>query len=158
MKKENKEKKQNIIPNTVYTINRLNFATQANVLAKVCMTLRFAKREPVDPDIFMDYITKALAFGRCIIFVTFDKEMELNGCLVMLLNDNPFKGKILFIEWAWGNSKSLELSKKVFEKIEDLAQRLGAKKIACAITRGYKAIEKRYGFKEAYRVMEKEVK
>lgn len=161
MEKENKEKREKeekIKPNEVYMINRLNFATKANVLAKVCMTLKSAKREPVDPDIFMDYITKALAFGRCIIFVTFNKKMELNGCLVMLLNDNPFKGKILFIEWAWGNSKSLELSKKVFEKIEDLAQRLGAKKIACAMTRGYKAVEKRYGLKEEYRVMGKDVK
>ena len=52
-----KEEKKEIKPNEVYVINKLNFANQANVLAKICMTLKFAKREPIDPDIFMEYIT-----------------------------------------------------------------------------------------------------
>jgi len=158
MEKENKERKEKIEPNTVYIINKLNFATQANVLAKICMTLKFAKREPIDPDIFMEYVTKTLAFGRCIILVTFNKKMELNTCVVMFLNDNPVKGKILWIEWAWTDGKDLKLGNKVFEKVEDLAQRLGAKRIAGAMERGIEAVYKKYGLKQAYVVVEKEVK
>jgi len=155
MEKEKKEGK--IEPNEVYIINKLNFANQTNVLTKICMTLKFAKKEPIDPGIFIEYVTKALAFGYCIILVTFNKKKELNTCVVMFLNNNPVKGKILFLEWAWSDGKNLELSKKVFEKVEDLAQKLGAKKIACAMTRGYKAVGKRYGLKEEYRVMGKDV-
>jgi len=158
MEKENKERKEKIEPNTVYIINKLNFATQANVLAKICMTLKFAKREPIDPDIFIEYVTKTLAFGRCIILVTFNKKMELNTCVVMFLNDNPVKGKILWIEWAWTDGKDLKLGNKVFEKVEDLAQRLGAKRIAGAMERGIEAVYKKYGLKQAYVVVEKEVK
>ncbi|MBA7573612.1 hypothetical protein ES708_15410 [subsurface metagenome] len=155
---EKVEKIGKIEPNEIYTINKSNFATQVNVLARICMTLKYAKREPINPDIFMDYITVSLALGNCIILVAFNKKMELSTCVVMLLNNNPVKGKILFIEWAWSNSKDLELSKKVFEKVEDLAQRLKANKIACAMTRGYKAVTRRYGLREAYRVMEKDIK
>lgn len=150
--------KGKIKPNEIYMINKINFADQVNVLAKVCTTLKFAKREPINPDIFMDYVTTGLAFGRCIILVTFNKKMELNSCVVMFLKNNPVKGKILWLEWCWSDGKDLKLGNKVFERMEDLAQKLGAKRIACAMTRGYKAVEKRYGLKEAYRVMEKEVR
>jgi len=153
-----KEEKKEIKPNEVYVINKLNFANQANVLAKICMTLKFVKREPIDPDIFMEYITLSLALGSCIIFVTFNKEMELNACIVMLLKNNPVKGKILWIEWAWSDGKDLKLGNKVFEKVEDLAQKLGAKRIAGAMERGIKAVYKKYGLERAYEVVEKEVK
>ena len=158
MEKEKKEKVEKIEPNTVYIINKLNFATQANVLAKICMTLKFAKREPIDPDIFMDYITLSLALGNCIILVTFNKKMELNTCIVMLLKNNPIKGKVLWIEWAWTDGKDLKLGNKVFEKVEDLAQRLGAKRIAAAMERGIEAVYKKYGLEKEYVVVSKEVK
>ena len=156
--KEKKEKKEEIEPNKVYIINKLNFATQANVLAKICMTLRFAKREPIDPDIFMDYITVSLALGHCIILVTFNKKMELNTCVVMLLKNNPIKGKVLWIDWAWTDGKNLKLGNKVFEKVEDLAQRLGANRIAASMERGIEAVYKKYGLKREYVVVSKEVK
>ena len=147
-----------IKPNIIYMINKLNFASQANVLVKICTTLQFAKREPINPDIFIEYVTKGLAFNRCIILVSFNEKQELNTCVVMFLNNNPVKGKILFIEWAWSNSKDLKLSKEVFNKIDEIARQLSANKIACAMTRGFKAVEKRYGLKEEYRVMSKDVK
>ena len=40
--KKNKENKEKIEPNKIYIINKLNFATQANVLVKICMTLKYA--------------------------------------------------------------------------------------------------------------------
>jgi len=156
-KKEKKEKKGKIKPNEIYIINKLNFANQAKVLAKICMTLKYAKKEPLDPDIFIKYVTEALAFGRCIILVTFNKDMELNGCVVLLLNNNRVKGKILWIEWAWSDGKDLKLGLKLFKKIEELAQILKADRIAGAMTRGFRAVLKRYGLKEAYRVIEKKV-
>ena len=156
--KEGKDKKVKIKPNEVYIINKLNFATQANVLAKICMTLKFAKREPINPDIFMDYITVSLALGNCIILVTFNKKMELNCCVVMLLKNNPIKGKVLWIEWAWTDGEDLKLGNKVFEKVEDLAQRLGANRIAASTERGIKAVYKKYGLEQEYIVVSKEVK
>lgn len=158
MEKEDRGKKEKIKPNKVYIINKLNFATQANVLAKICMTLKYAKREPIDPDIFMDYITVSLAFGNCIILVTFNEKMELNTCVVMLLKKNPIKGKVLWIEWAWTDGKDLKLGNKVFEKVEDLAQKLGAKRIAAAMERGIEAVYKKYGLEKEYVVVSKEVK
>ena len=155
---EKKEKIEEIEPNKVYMINKFNFATQVTALVKICKTLKYAKRDPIDEYIFLDYVTKALAFGICIILVTFNEKKELNTCLVTFIKNNPVKGKILFIEWAWTNSKSLELSKKVFDKVEDLAQRLGVNKIAASMTRGFRAVERRYGLKEEYRVVAKDVK
>ena len=153
-----KEKKEDIIPNTVYIINKLNFATQANVLVKICGTLKYYEREQIDPDKFMEYVIQKLAFGRCVILVSFNEKTELNGCAVLFLNNNPVKGKILWIEWIWTDSKNFSLSKKGLEVIEDLAQKLGADRIAGAMTKNFNAVCKKYGFREAYRVMEKEVK
>lgn len=158
MDKEKGWKKEKIKPNEVYMINKLNFAIQANVLAKICMTLKFAKREPINPDIFMEYITKALAFGRCFILVSFNKKQELNTCIVVLLKNNPVKGKIIWIEWAWTDGKDLKLGNKVFEKVEDLAQKLGASRIAGAMERGIEAVYKKYGLEKEYVVVSKEVK
>lgn len=150
-------KENKIIPDKAYMINRANFASQANVLAKICMTLRYAKKDPMKPDIFLDYIIRALAFGKCIIFVTFDDKEELNGCAVFLIN-NTTRGKILWIEWVWSNYKDLKLGRKKFKEIIDLAQKLKFDKIAGAMNRNFGAVLKRYGFKEAYRVLEIEVK
>ena len=156
--KKGKEEKEKIKPNKVYIINKLNFANQANVLAKICMTLKFAKKEPINPDIFMDYITVSLAFGKCIILVTFNEKMELNTCIVMLLKNNPIKGKVLWIDWAWSDGKNLKLGNKVFEKVEDLAQRLGANRIAASMERGIEAVYKKYGLEQEYVVVSKEVR
>ena len=158
MEKEKKEKKEKIEPNKIYMINKLNFANQVAVLVKICGTLKYAKREPINPDIFIEYITKALAFGHCVILVTFNEKMELNTCIVTLLKNNPVKGKILWIEWAWTDGKDLKLGNKVFEKVEDLAQRLGAKRIAAAMERGIEAVYKKYGLEKEYVVVSKEVK
>lgn len=147
-----------IKPNEIYMINKNNFADQAKVLAKICMTLKFAKREPIDPDIFMEYVTKGLAFNRCIIFVTFNDNLKISSCVVIFVNENPVKGRIIWIEWAYSNGKDLKLSKKVFEKIELLAKNIKANRIAGAITRGEKALFRRYGLKESYIVVEKEIK
>ena len=147
-----------IEPNKVYIINKLNFASQANVMAKICTTLKDIKGEPIDPYIFLEYISKALAFGRCIILVTFNEKQELNSCVVTLLNNNPVKGKILWLEWCWSDSKDLSLGKKVLERLEDLAQKLGANKIAGAMQRGFAAVLRKYDFKVAYKVIEKDVK
>lgn len=147
-----------IEPNEIYYINKNNFATQVTVLAKIYRTLKYAKREePIDPDEFLGHITKSLAFGRCIILVTFNEKEELNGCAILLLNNVPIKGKILWIEWAWTDGKDFNLSKKGLKGIEDLAQGLGADRIAGAMTKGFKAVFRKFGFREAYRVMEKVV-
>ena len=144
--------------NKVYIINKLNFASQANVMARICMTLKYAEKDPIDPYIFLEYISKALAFGKCFILVTFNEKQDLNSCAVLLLNNHPIKGKILWIEWAWGDGKDLRLGLKVFKKIEELAKMLKADRIAGAMTRGLKAVYKKYGLEIAYTVIEKEVK
>ena len=143
-----------IEPNKVYYINKGNFASQANVLAKICTTLNSVK-EPIDPHIFLDYVSKGLAFGRCIILVTFNEAQELNACMVTFLNHVPIKGKVLWIEWAWTDGKDLKIGKTVMEAVEELARQIGANRVAGAMTRGFKAVFRKYGLKEAYRVVEK---
>ena len=143
-----------IEPNKIYYINKSNFTSQANVMAKICTTLDSVK-EPIDPHVFLEYISKALAFGKCIILVTFDEEQNLSGCIVALLRDIPSKGKILWVEWAWTDGKDLKIGKQFIEATENLARKLGAGRVAGAMTRGFKAVTRKYGYKEAYRVMEK---
>lgn len=144
-----------IKPNEVYIINKLNFASQANVMARICTTLKYAEKDPIDPHVFLEYVSKGLAFGRCIILVTFNEKQELNGCAVLLLNSNPIRGKTLWIEWIWSDGKNLKLGLKGLKKIEELARILKADRIAGAMTRGLKAVSKKYGFKTAYTVVEK---
>jgi len=139
-------------------INKENFASQANVITRICMTLKYAEKEPIDPYIFLKYISMGLAVGKCIIFVTFNEKQDLNACVVLLLKDNPIQGKVIWIEWAWTDGKDLKLGLKIFEKVEDLAQKLKADRIAGAMTRGLKAVSKRYGLHTAYTVIEKIMK
>ena len=122
------------------------------------MTLKYAEKDPIDPHVFLEYVSKGLAFGRCIILVTFNEKQDLNSCVVLFLHNNPVKGKILWIEWAWGNDKSLRLGLKVFKRIEELATQLKADKIAGSMTRGLKGVYKKYGLTTAYTVVEKKVK
>ena len=153
-----KEKKiEKIEPNEIYIINKINFAMQAGVLAKIYMTRTNSKLEKIDCDKFMDYFTKALAFGKCICLVSFNDKKELNACAVLLLKSMPFEGLILWLEWIWSDGQDLKLGKKYLKRIENIAKELKIKKIAGATKRGFKAIAKKYGFKETYRVMEKEV-
>jgi len=149
---------EKIIPNKVYMINKENFVSQANVITRICMTLKYAEKEPIDPYIFLKYISMGLAVGKCIIFVTFNEKQDLNACVVLLLKDNPIQGKVIWIEWAWTDGKDLKLGLKIFQEIEDLAQRLKADRIAGAMTRGLKAVSKRYGLNTAYMVIEKIMK
>ena len=149
---------EKIKPNEVYIINKENFVSQANVITRICMTLKYAEKEPIDPYIFLKYISMGLAYGKCIIFVTFNEKQDLNACVVLLLKDNPIQGKVIWIEWAWTDGKDLKLGLKIFEKVEDLAQRLKADKIAGAMTRGLRAVSKRYGLNTAYTVIEKIMK
>ena len=149
--------KNKIIPNEIYVINKSNFVSQANIIARICMTLKHAEKDPIDPHIFLKYIAKGIVIGRCIIFVTFNKETELNSCVVMFVNNNPIKGKILWLEWAWTDGKDLRLGLKVFKKIEDLARRLKVDRIAGSMLKGLAGVSRKYGFKKAYTVMEKEI-
>ena len=149
---------EKIEPNKVYMINKENFVSQANVITRICMTLKYAEKEAIDPYIFLKYISMGLAYGKCIIFVTFNEKQDLNACVVLLLKDNPIQGKVVWIEWAWTDGKDLKLGLKIFEKVEDLAQKLKADKIAGAMTRGLKAVSKRYGLNTAYTVIEKIMK
>jgi len=64
----------------------------------------------------------------------------------------------LWLEWVWSDGHDLKLGKKYMKRIEDIAKELKIKKIAGATKRGFKAVAKKYGFKETYRIMEKEVK
>lgn len=148
---------EEIEPNEIYIINKINFAMQAGVLAKIYMTRLNSKLEKIDCDKFMDYFTKALAFGKCITLVSFNDKKELNACAVLLLKSMPFEGLILWIEWIWSDGHDLELGKKFLKRMENIAKELKIKKIAGATKRGFRAINKKYGFKETYRVMEKEV-
>ena len=157
-KEEKEEKVEKIEPKEVYLINKNNFVDQAKVLAKICMTLKFTKREPIDPDIFMEYVTKGLAFGKCIIFVSFDKDLELIACAVAFLLNNPLKGKIIWLEWCWTDGKDLDIGNKMFERIEDLAKTWGATRIAAAMTRTIAGVAKKYKMKKAYTVVEKILK
>lgn len=151
------DKIEEIKPNTIYIINKINFAMQAGVLAKIYMTRANSKLEKIGCDKFMDYFTKALAFGKCIALVSFNNKKELNACAVLLIKSTPFEGLILWIEWIWSNGHNLKLGNKYLKRIENIAKELKIKKIAGATKRGFKAIAKKYGFKETYRVMEKEV-
>ena len=148
---------EEIETNEIYIINKINFAMQAGVLAKIYMTRLNSKLEKIDCDKFFDYFTKALAFGKCIALVSFNDKKELNACAVLLLKSMPFEGLILWIEWIWSDGHDLKLGLKYLKRIEDIAKELKIKKIAGATKRGFEAITKKYGFRETYRVMEKEV-
>jgi len=154
---EEKKKIKEIETDKIYTIDKENYALQAGVLARIYMTRENSNLEKIDLDIFMDYFTKALAFGKCIALVSFNDKKELNACAVLLLKLTPFEGMILWLEWIWSDGHNLQLGKKYLKRIEDIAKGLKIKKIAGATKRGFKAITKKYGFKETYRVMEKEV-
>lgn len=153
---EEKEKKiKEIETDKIYTIDKENYALQAGVLARIYMTRESSNLEKIDLDIFMDYFTKALAFGKCITLVSFNDKKELNACAVLLLKLTPFEGMILWIEWIWSDGRSFLLGKKYLKRIEDIARELKIKKITGATKKGFKALTRKYGFKETYRVMEK---
>jgi len=152
---------EKIIPNKVYHINMLNYRNQTNIMARVCATLRYAKENPIDSKIFIKYITRLFAYGRCVVFVTFNEKQELNSCVVMVINNHPIKGRILFIEWAWCDKEAgFSLGKNVMKDIDHLAMDLQMDKIAGAMsrTRGFKGLFRKYGFIKAYCVVEKNVK
>ena len=145
-------------PNEFHVINKINFTSYVNIIVRVCMTLKYAKREPIDPHIFLEYVCRGLALGKCLVGFALNKEQELSSCAVLFLNNNPIKGKVLWIEWVWSDGKDLRMGLRAMKKIEELAQKLGVDRIAGVTIRGLEAIYKKYKFKEACTIVEKVIK
>ena len=148
---------EKIETNEIYLIDKTNFFNQAGVLIKIYETREKSKLEKIECSKFMDYFTQSLALGRCITLVSFNNKKELNACAVLFIKITPFEGKVIWLEWVWTDGHDLKIGKKYMDRIESIARELKIKKIAGATKRGFKAIVKKYGFKETYRVIEKEV-
>ena len=146
-----------IEPNTIYLINKDNFANLVSVLVKIYLTRKNSKLEEINCDKFMDYFTKMLACGKCITLVSFNDKKELNACAVLLIKIDPFEGNTIWLQWVWSNEHDSELGKKYVNKMEDIARKLKIKKIVGATKRNTEAFFRKYGFKETYKIIEREV-
>ena len=131
-------------------------SNQVRHLIMVCKKLKEAKWNISEGE-FLKYLLANIQGHRTIVLVALDSaKQKMEGCIV-LTTINSLEGIFLWIDFCWVDKHKDNLGKELLEATEKIAKELGITRIAGRVTRGLEGAERKYGFKEDYRVIAKEV-
>lgn len=132
-------------------------SNQVKHLIMVCKRLKEVKDGNISEGAFLKYMLANIQAHRTIVLVALEKKEVMEGCVV-LTTINSLEGVFLWLDFVWVAKHKENLGKEILEATEKIAKELGITRIAGRVTRGLEGAEKKYGFKECYRVIDKEVK
>jgi hypothetical protein len=128
--------------------------TKTAHLIEICRKLKYADKN-IPPAVFLKNMAANILNGRGLVLVApAEEEPKINGCVVMSIIDE-YQGQSLFIHFAWTDPKLKDLSDKFWRSITETAKALDIKKITCTMRKNFAAVQKKYGFKEESRVLER---
>ena len=142
--------KEEIKPNTVY------FTNNVEVLKEVVNKTEKIKKNDILKEDFALRIGKYLYNRTGMVLVTFNKDKELNGCMVISKQRDKV-GEYLWLDFAWIDPHCTGLRGKFQEEIMSICKDRGISRIQARMSKGFKAMERLYGMKEIARIIEKEV-
>lgn len=139
------------IPNEIY------FAAKYEEFMDICSKLEEVKDCELTKERLFNYMYEGIRTKRTFSFVSY-KNDEINGCLVLSVGKNLISDLSLFVIFIWIDKKSPKLWKKYLDFVENVAKEFKVKKIIGSTKRmGFERKLKEFGYKETYRIIEKEI-
>ena len=139
------------IPNEIY------FASTYEEFMEMCNKLEEVKDCELTKEKLFNYMYAGLSNKRTFSFVSYDKEM--NGCIVLTVGKNLIADLAIYVIFIWIDRHYPKLWKKYLDFVENVAKEFKAKKIIGSTKRdGFGRKLEKFGYKETYRIIEKEIK
>jgi hypothetical protein len=139
------------IPNEIY------FAAKYEEFMDICSKLEEVKDCELTKERLFNYMYEGIRTKRTFSFVSY-KNDEINGCLVLSVGKNLISDLSLFVIFIWIDKKSPKLWKKYLDFVENVAKEFKVKKIIGSTKRmGFERKLEEFGYKETYRIIEKEI-
>jgi len=143
--------KENIIPNKIY------FTTNIETLIEVVKKTDEIKKSDMLKEDFIKRLAHYIYGGSGMVLVSFNDKKKLNGCMV-LTRQRDKQGDYLWIDFAWCDPHEPELMKNYQEEVIGTAKIRGIERIQARTARNsIKALNKKYGFYEIGKIIEKKV-
>ena len=136
--------------------NEIYFASNYEEFMEICNKLKEVKDCELTKEKLFNYMYAGLQNKRTFSFASYDGEM--NGCIVLTVGKNLIDDLAVYVIFVWIDKRSPELWKKYLEFVENVAKEFKAKKIIGSTKRdGFGKKLEKFGYKETYRIIEKEV-
>lgn len=143
-------KKEDIEPNVVY------YTTNYDTLRKVIEKTDEIKDSDLLKEDFILRLSKYLINKTGMVLVTFKENKELNGCQIISKQRDKF-GEFLWIDFSWIDPHYPNLGKIFDKEIVETCRAKGIKRIQARMSRGFKAMQRRYGAYEIAKIIERKV-
>ena len=139
------------IPNEIY------FASTYEEFMEICDKLKEVKDCELTKEKLFNYMYEGLRTKKTFSFVSYDK--EINGCIVLSIGKDLIGDLAIYVIFIWIDKNSPKLWKKYLAFVEDIAKEFKAKKIIGSTKReGFGRKLEKFGYKETYRIIEKNLK
>ena len=143
--------KEEVIPNKIY------FTTNVETLMEVVKKTDEVKKSDMLKEDFVRRLATYIYGGSGMVLVSFNEDKELNGCIV-LARQRDKQGDYLWLDFGWCDPHEPGLMKKFEEEIVGTAKIRGISRIQARTNRSsIKALNKKYGFYEIGKIIEKKV-
>ena len=140
------------IPNEIYS------ASTYEEFMEICNKLEEVKDCEVTKEKLFNYMYAGLHNKRTFSFMSYGEDEKINSCVVVSVGKNIIDDLALYVIFIWIDSHYPTLWKKYLEFVENVAKEFKAKKIIGSTKRdGFGKKLEKFGYKETYRIIEKEV-
>jgi len=137
--------------------NEIYFASTYEEFMEICNKLEEVKDCELTKEKLFNYIYAGLQHKRTFSFASYDND-KMNGCIVLSVGKNLIDDLAIYVIFIWIDRHSPELWKKYLEFVENVAKEFKAKKIIGSTKRdGFGRKLEKFGYKETYRIIEKDV-
>lgn len=139
------------IPNEIY------FASTYKEFINICSKLEEVKDCELTKEKLFNYMYAGLQNKKTFSFVSYGNE-KMNGCIVLTVGKNIIDELAVYVIFIWIDKNYPNLWLEYMKFIEDVAKEFKAKRIIGSTKRsGFGRKLEKFGYKETYRIIEKEV-
>jgi len=137
--------------------NEIYFASTYKEFVNICSKLEEVKDCELTKEKLFNYMCKGLQTKKTFSFISYDK--EINGCLVISVGKDLISDLAIYVIFVWIDKNYPELWKKYLDFVENVAKEFKATKIIGSTKRsGFGRKLEKFGYKESYRIIEKNLK
>ena len=141
-----------------YNKNHIVCTNNTNDFLMICDKLKEVKDTFLTPSSLYHILVGGTINNTAFAFI--HKDNKLNGCMVVMIQNNINREKVIGGLLLWVDSHYPKLSLDFMKVTDEMAREFGIRKIMFTTTRNPEAVIRKlgkYGYKKAYHVIEKEV-
>lgn len=129
-----------------------------NIFLEICDKIKEVKCCELKENILYNYMIAGLYGHRIFAYADYDK--QLNGCVVLSIQDDINKEPIIYVIFLWIDKHYPKLLKQFMNIVEEKAREFKVKKICFTVKDDSKAVERKAakdGYIKKYYIYQKEV-